>query len=80
MKTPKVGETIYAFQWECNRVGKTEFLTTTQAHAFNNLATLQKQQQNIMDGAKEMYDPPQTEAEILEERGELIVYEMKRIK
>ena len=44
MKMPKVGECVYAFQFNYGeRIGELEFLTSTQEHATGSLKLLNKE-------------------------------------
>lgn len=50
MKIPKIGESIYGFQFPGNRIGELEFCTSTQEHVCKKLANLKSE---IRDSLKE---------------------------
>ena len=62
MKMPKVGECVYAFQFNYGeRIGELEFLTSTQEHATGSLKLLNKEIKSADTERRESCDPPDTE-------------------
>jgi len=84
MKHPKIGEIIYAYSDKQDRVGKTNFLCSTQNNATKKKNKLFQEAVDILcypesetwDNDKNDWVPTVD----LERKNDIIIYEMKRIQ
>lgn len=83
MKHPKIGEIIYAYSDQQERVGTTNFLYSTQNNATKNLKKLQiEAKENMCDPEEEKWDEDKNDwvpVHRPERENDIIIYEMKRI-
>ena len=70
MKTPKIGDVVYAVNEPQGRVGETTFLCSTQENCEKTL-------ERALEAAKEVYQNSDLQPD---EIGEIIVWKMTRVR
>lgn len=79
---PKVGETVFGFQHCDDRVGETMFLMSTQEHATPDYDTGLREalEEVCRTGEMQLIDGSYIETINTDDKKNLIVWEMKRIR